>query len=540
MENKEFLKENLSISEAVLDEAQKNLNRTAIKYFSRKISYKTFIRKVKKLSLAFYSLGVRRGEVVLVALPNIPQAVYTLYALNRIGAVPAFVSPLSAEYELEMYIDKCKPALIIALDNLYEKLKNAFARTGNKKLVITSVFDELGLHFKAKKENAVLWTELLKLKSSANIYLNPLKSNDTAVILFSGGTTGNPKAVELTNLNLNALASGTEGVCKDEVTNAKMLSVLPMFHGFGLGICIHTVLYFGGECILVPRFDSEKVARIIKRNKPHYVAAVPAMFNPLMKSKSLAKSDLSELKGVFSGGDSLSAELEKCFNEFLSCHNSKIKVRQGYGLTECVAASCLMPADRFKAESVGKPYPDTCYKIVESDTLKEVPEGETGEICIRSKTVMKGYLDDVTETKNVLKKHSDGTVWLHTGDMGCMDNEGFVYFKGRLKRIIVTNGHNVYPSEIEMVISKHPCVKECCVVGVKDLRKVQAVALFLVLNNRKYKTEEIKAEILKYLERYISKQSMPKYIWFLESIPKTALGKTAFSELEKLAEEIVV
>lgn len=153
---------------------------------------------------------------------------------------------------------------------------------------------------------------------------------------------------------------------------------------------------------------------------------------------------------------------------------------------------------------------------------------------------MKGYLNDVTETKNVLKKHSDGTVWLHTGDMGCMDNEGFVYFKGRHKRIIVTNGHNVYPSEIEMVISKHPCVKECCVVGVKDLRKVQAVALFLVLNNRKYKTEEIKAEILKYLERYISKQSMPKYIWFLESIPKTALGKTAFSELEKLAEEIVV
>lgn len=537
MDNREFYKENLSISEAVFDEARKNKNRTAITYMGRKISYKIFIEKVKLLSLALYSLGIKRGEVVLVALPNIPQAVYVLYALNRIGAVPAFVSPLSAEYELEECICKCKSEIIIALDSLYEKCINIFKRTGLKKLVITSAFDELWLSFKGKKENAMLWNELLGLKSKVNVYLSPLKADDTAVILFSGGTTGKPKAVELTNLNLNALASGTGVVCGENVRNAKMLSVLPVFHGFGLGICIHTVLYFGGECILVPRFEAEKIGRIIKRNKPHFIAAVPAMLGPVMKSKSLAKADLSNLLGVFSGGDSLSCELEESFNKFLLKHKAQIKIRQGYGLTECVAASSLMPADDFKGESVGKPYPHTIYKIVKENTTEETPSGETGEICISGKTVMKGYFYDEAETKNTLKIHPDGKVWLHTGDIGYIDNEGFVFFKGRFKRIIVTNGYNVYPSELEKALLKHKDVKECCAVGVSDDKKSQRAIMFAVINESSQESPEKQEELKEHLQSFVSKQAMPKSICFIEKIPRTPLGKVAYTELVKKAEE---
>ena len=363
MEDFGLLKEKLSISEAVLGVAKENLRRTAITYLGRKISYKKLYKKVIDLSLAFYSMGLKKGDVVLVVLPNIPQAVYVLYAFNRIGAIPAFVSPLSAEYELEEYIKKCKTKVIIAFESLYEKFIGIFNRTGLKKLVLTSTFDEIGFNITRKKENAVLWSELFKLRSKANVFLNSSKAEDTAVILFSGGTTGKPKAVELTNLNLNALATGTESACCEEVRGVKMLSVLPVFHGFGLGICVHTVLYFGGECILVPRFESENAGRIIKRQKPQYLAVVPAMLSPLMNSKAMAKADLSGLSGVFSGGDSLSAELQETFNNFLLKHNASVRIRQGYGLTECVASSCLMPADSSRLESIGNPYPNTMYKI---------------------------------------------------------------------------------------------------------------------------------------------------------------------------------
>lgn len=538
MEQSKIQKENLSISEAVLSTAKENLNSTAITYFGRKISYKTLFKKVRQLSLSLYSLGVKKGEVVLVALPNIPQSVYVLYALNRIGAVPAFVSPLSAEYELEDCINKCRSEVIIAQDIMYEKLIKVFERIGKRKLVLTSAFDELGVFIKSKKENAVLWSDLLKLKTKVRLYLTPQKPQDTAVILFSGGTTGKPKAVELSNLNLNALANGTEAVCEENVRGVKMLSVLPVFHGFGLGICIHTVLYFGGECILVPRFDAQKTGKIIRKHKPHYLAVVPAMLSPLMNSKPLAKADLRGLKGVFSGGDSLSAELQDAFNNFLLKHNAQIKIRQGYGLTECVAASCLMPVGKIKKNSIGKPYPHTLYKIVKINTLEEAEKGTEGEICISGKTVMKGYFYDEAETQNALKIHCDGRLWLHTGDMGCIDEDGYVYFKGRLKRIIVSNGYNVYPSELENALVKHKDVKECCAVGVKDTKKSERAVMFAVLNSIAEKTGEKQAQLLKYMESYMSKQAMPKCIYFLEKIPRTALGKISYAELEHLAEKL--
>lgn len=536
MDDKNHVYPNLSISEAVLSVAKECKDKKAMTYLGRAITYKKLLLKVERLSIALFEIGIQKGDRVLVALPNVPQAVYVLYALNRIGAVPVFVSPLSAEAELEFYINKCTCDFVIAIDMLYEKLLKVFEKTGDRVLVLTSPVDEIGFPFKSKKPKAVLWQNLFNIKKRGNIYISPQKYDDTAVILFSGGTTGTPKAVELTNLNLNALAEGTEAACGQNVRGVKMLSVLPVFHGFGLGICIHTVLYFGGNAILVPRFDRRKIGRVIAKSKPHYLAVVPAMLEPLMNSKVLEKADLSCLLGVFSGGDSLSTELQHSFNIFLLRHNSKVQIRQGFGLTECVAASCLMPDKEQRPQSVGKPYPNTLYKIVKINTADEVPSGEAGEICISGNMVMKGYFDDEAETQKTLKTHSDGRVWLHTGDIGFMDNSGFVYFKQRLKRIIVTNGYNVYPSEIEKVLLMHEKVKDCCVVGVKDKRKIQAVVVFAVLNNSRDESEDTKTELLKHLESYISLQAKPKEIFFIRNIPKTPMKKTAYAELESIAE----
>lgn len=529
--NNDYLTE--SISEAVLSVAKQIPQKTAITYMNRHISYKTLLQKVQKLAVSFFELGIKRGDIVLIALPNIPQAVYTLYALNRIGAVPAFVSPLSAEAELQFYINKCKCQFIIALDVLCEKFLKVFKAVGERRLIITSPFDELFFPFLGKKQQALSWNNMMKNKNSKNIFISSQKADDTAVILFSGGTTGAPKAVELTNLNLNALAKGTEAACGKDVREVKMLSVLPVFHGFGLGICIHTVLFFGGNVLLVPRFDFQKTGKIIAKNMPQYITCVPAMLEPIMKSKYLKKADLSFLSGVFSGGDRLDLVLGERFNEFLFTHNAKIKIRQGYGLTECVAASCLMPDLIQKDGSVGKPYPETLYKIVKPDTLEEVSFGIEGEICISGKTVMKGYLDDRDENKKVLRYHKDGKLWLHTGDIGYIDKDGFVYFKGRIKRIIISNGHNVYPAEIEKALMKLNNIKECCAVGVKDLRKIQSVAVFVVTHQKGVYTKE---QIIKHLEACISKHAIPKYIYFTQKLPKTNFGKVAYKELEKLAE----
>ncbi len=531
-----------SISKAVFDIAKKHPKNNAITFMNKSFSYKVFVEKTTKLSEAFCFCGVKKGDRVLVALPNIPQAVFALYSLNAIGAVGVFVSPLSVDEEIRHYIKKCKCKLAFVLDSLYSKSENTFLRSGVK-VITTGVCDELSplKRFIYHKTNPTLETN-----NKAFVYHTLMSGryepcsfvdadvDDTAVILFSGGTTGTPKAVEITNANLNALALGTEAMCMRNVKGIRMLAVLPVFHGFGLGICVHTVLFFGGNTLLLPKFSKELAAKTIVRHKPQYIACVPSMLEPMMSSVALRNADLSFLDGVFSGGDSLSESLRLKFDEFLKSHGAKVKIRQGYGATECVAAVCLMPDNIEKAESVGLVYPDAEIKIMASSD-READAFETGEIVISSKTVMKGYFDDEAETQKALKTGEDGKIWLYTGDVGYKDNEGYIYFKQRLKRVIISNGYNVYPSEIEKAFASYKGVAECCAVGVKDNRKIQVVALLVVRDNRYDLSKE---DILAYLSDKVSRHSMPEYVIFTDSLPKTALGKIRISEAEMIAEEL--
>ncbi|MBR2973717.1 MAG: AMP-binding protein, partial [Clostridia bacterium] len=360
---------------------------------------------------------------------------------------------------------------------------------------------------------------------------------DAAVILFSGGTTGTSKGILLTNLNFNALAMQTAAASGCFAAGDVMLSVMPVFHGFGLGVGIHTLLAFGGKCVLVPRLNVEEFPGLFKKHKPNYMAGVPTLFEAMLRNEGMKDVDLSSLKGLFSGGDSLSIELKKKIDAFLKDHGATIQVREGYGTTECVTASCLTPIEYYREGSIGIPFPDTYYKIVVPNTNEEAATREMGEICIAGPTLMKEYINNPKETSQTLRVHDDGKTYLHTGDLGYMDEDGFVYFVQRLKRMIVTSGYNVYPSQIENVIDSHEAVMFSTVIGVKDEYRMQKVKAFVVLKPGFTPTEEIKASIKAHCEKSIAKYALPREYEYRDSLPKTLVGKVAYRELEKEEEE---
>jgi long-chain acyl-CoA synthetase len=314
-----------------------------------------------------------------------------------------------------------------------------------------------------------------------------------------------------------------------------MLAAMPMFHGFGLGCSIHAMLVGGSECILIPRFNAKSFAELLKKHRPNYIVGVPTLYEALLRNPAMDGVDLSCLLGVFSGGDSLSVELKKRFDAFLTAHGAGVTVREGYGMAECIAASCLTPYQTAREGSIGIPMPDMYYKIVKLDTTDAVPYGTEGEICISGPTVMQGYVNQPEETANTLRRHADGRVWLHTGDLGVMDEDGFVYFRQRVKRMIITSGYSVYPSQLENVMDAHEKVMMSCFVGVPDPYKIQKIKAFVMLMPGVKPTDELKAELFAHCKRNIARYAQPYDIEFRKELPKTLVGKIAYRVLEEEA-----
>ena len=515
----------------------------AYDFMGGKVKYKDFIKKVDECARALAAIGVKEGERVTICMPNAPQSVIMFYAINKIGAIANMVHPLSSEKEIEFYLKESASVVCITLDQFYGKFENIRGNVPIRSLILTSIKDVLspikkkgyylaqGRKIKKVPANAeiVWWERFLK---GGNNYHDPFhverKSQDPAVILYSGGTTGTTKGILLSNLNFNALSQQIIATNPMFKPGDKMLAVMPIFHGFGLGVCIHSMLANGGRCLLIPRFNPQSYAKLLKKHKPNFIAGVPTLYEALLRLKTLDRVDLSCLKGVFSGGDSLSIELKKRFDAFLREHGATIPVREGYGTTECVTASCLTPSHWAKEGSIGLPFPDTFYKIVKPGTEEEVPYGEEGEICLAGPTVMMEYINNPEETANTLKRHADGLTWVHTGDLGMMDEDGFIYFRQRIKRMIVTSGYNVYPSQIENVLDAHEYVHMSCVIGVPDPLKMQRVVAFVVLKpGLKVSEEEAREAILEHCSKYVAKYAMPSDIQFRDDMPKTLVGKVA-------------
>ena len=537
-----------SMFDAVEKIAQAYPNNVAFDFMGKSTTYKQMVREIERCARALKTIGVREGDKVTIAMPNCPQAIYMFYAVNLVGGIANMIHPLSAEKEIEFYLNESESVTAITLDQFYNKFENIRANTKVVNIIIASVKDALSKPIRAgymltegrkikkipKDAPVIRWKEFMRLSNACfyNYKVNRT-GDDPAVILYSGGTTGTTKGIVLSNMNFNALGQQVIAANPMFRPGDKMLAAMPLFHGFGLGVCIHTMLSQGGRCILVPRFTAESYAKLITKYRCNFIAGVPTLYEALLRLPSMDGADLSCLKGVFSGGDSLSIELKKKFDKFLYDHKATIQVREGYGTTETVTACCLTPPHMFKEGSIGVPFPDTYIKIVEPGTDRELPYGDEGEILLAGPTVMKEYMKHPEETAETLRRHADGLTWVYTGDLGTMDEEGFIYFKGRAKRMIISSGYNVYPGQIENILDAHEKVQMSCVIGVPDAYKMQKVKAFVTLKPGIPANAETKEQLMDYCRKHIAKYAMPYDIEFKDSMPKTLVGKVAYRVLEE-------
>ena len=511
----------------------------ALNYFGRKINYRRLIEEIKRCANALTAMGVGSGDKVSVCLPNIPEAVYLFYAINKVGAVANMIHPMSAENEIVRFVELTESRYIFGVDLIADKLERVIKKCPSLHIVTVSVSRSmpaaikigyaLKKHRKAATTSAKDWSTFIKAgKTSKEVNAHSC-ADETAAILYSGGTTGRPKGIMLTNMNFNALAVHSIDACGSLQSGMKMLSVMPIFHGFGLGVCIHTMLVLGGTAVIQPKFSAAGFHKLLLRYRPDIIAGVPAIYEAMIVNKSFKGRELGFLKCIISGGDSLAPSTKKKLNAMLAEHGCSARVREGYGLTECVTGSCLMPEGSDNLMSVGLPYADTFYKVIDSSG-KELPPGETGELIIRGPSVMKGYYNEPEETAAVLKKRSDGYIWLHTGDLGYIDNEGFVYFRQRLKRMIVSGGYNIYPQNIEEVISSHDSVIMCAVVGAPD--RIMGEKVFAcVVPTDGTNEEKLRSELMEMLRKEVAVYALPREIRFMKELPKTLVGKIAYNEL---------
>lgn len=536
-----------SMVDMVMQSAEKWPDNIAYSYYGHKVTYKNFVKKIEKTARALKNYGVKEGDRVTICMPNTPEGITMVYAVNMVGAICNMVHPLSSEKELEYYIRVAESKYVLVIDAVFDKIYRLRDTAQLERIIVVRPSDGLGflkkklyntLHVKkvrlpSNDSRVVLWEDFI-----ANSYFyqgnyhEERSGEDPAIIMYSGGTTGAPKAVLLSNLNVNAESICDGTVIRQIVPGATVLSILPLFHCFGLGVCIHTPLCKGMGCILIPAFSHKQFAEIIRKNEPNFIVGVPTLFEALINAK-LKSNDLQSVTAVICGGDALNQTLRDKVNDFLKSHGSDAKIRVGYGLTEGSGAVCLSPENSFSDGIIGVPMPDTDFKIVKNDTFKSQPLGEDGEICISGPLVMMGYLGDEAETAKAIQLHDDDKLWLHTGDIGHIGEDGLVYFAQRLKRIIISSGYNIYPTHLESIINSHEAVLTSTVIGIDHHYKGQVPKAFIVLKPGYRPGKRIEREIRELLERNIPIYALPAAYEFRDKLPQTKVGKVAFRKLEE-------
>jgi long-chain acyl-CoA synthetase len=532
----------ISLYDAVMTTVRRIPDAVAFDFLGRKGTYRELGEAIDRCADAFAALGLGPGERITISMPTSPQGVIAFYAATKLGAVASMIHPLSTSSEITHYLDLSRSRFALTLDAFYDSVAKAEPRTPLEAIVLTRISDYLPLVkrpgfwltrgrkiARVPPDPRVRWWSDLVGQRHAPAPASPSPPRELAALLYSGGTTGQPKGIMLSHYNF--VSEGMQVAAWVGMSERDtILAVLPIFHGFGLGALVHAGLASGAKLVLVPQFTPEIVAKLLQTKRPTLMAGVPTLYEALARDPSLRRTDLSSLRAAFCGADTLTRPIKERFEQLVRDRGGNVRLLEGYGLTEAVTAVMGTPLDHYREGSIGVPFPDMLATICRTGTDDELGAGEEGEICLSGPAVMLGYLDDPDATAAALRVHEDGRVWLHTGDIGRRDDDGFFYFTSRLKRMIKSSGFNVYPAQVEAVLVEHPAIAEACVVGIPDQAQGERVKAFVVLKDGASADGD---ELIRYCRDRLIKWSCPRDVAFLSELPKTRLGKTDFAALVK-------
>lgn len=539
----------ISIYENMYMNNKEYQDNTAFEYLGSKVTYRKLFENIEKAQQAFLSIGVKKGDIVTICSITTPEIIYSFYALNKIGAVSNMIDLRYTKQAIEQFLNEAKSKYFITLDICYPKIFDIIDTTKVEKVIMISPVNSAPKILKtcAELSNLVKGNKLVKTKDkrfiewnkfieSRNICSNKISeySKDCPVaIVHTGGTTGVPKGVLLSNENFNNVVLQIKNSSVNAERGYRFLNIMPPFIAYGIALGLNTAITLGWHTIIVPKFEANEFDKLLQKHKPNGIMGVPVYWETVMKSPKMQKEDLSYIKNILLGGDRIKPEFEKRLDKFLTEHNCNAGVGKGYSMTEASACTTFSTKEANELDSVGIPLSKTIVSIFEPNTTKELSYNEIGEICIKTPTMMLKYFDNDKETNKVKVKHNDG-YWIHSGDLGYINEEGIVFVKDRIKRMIIRSGFKVFPSEIENLFVNHYAVESCAVVGIPDATDVTAPKACVVLKEEyKGQKEKIKMELMEMFEN----SALPPYFEpikyeFRDDLPFTDIGKVDFVTLQ--------
>lgn len=543
-----------TIYEYLWENNKDHLDDVALNYFDRKITYGELFENIEKAAKAFSALGVKAGDIVVLATVTTPETIYAFYGLNRLGAISNMVDPRTSAEGIKHYISEVDAKLVLTIDAALPKIEKAIVGTNVQRIIVVSPADSLPQPKKALflfsnklkgttpklSEQCINWKDFIITGKDKTPTYSPYKKNTCCVIVHTGGTTGTPKGVMLSNDNLNVMAMQYKLLGVEYTRDQRFLNIMPPFIAYGVVCGIHMPLVLGLIDVLIPQLDANKFADLVIKYKPAHMLGVPSHFEKMRLNPKMKGFDLSFFESTGAGGDGIPAKFENDINSFLSEHNSRYQLAKGYGMTEISSAAVACHGTVNKFQSAGIPHLKTTLSIFEPGSDNELKYGEFGEICMSAPTVMIGYYNQPEETSLVLSKHRDGKLWIHSGDIGHMDKDGFLFVDGRIKRVVVRHdGFKVFPSQIENVISKSRYINACCVVGVDDKDHSQGqLPIAFVVRNDGVNDEQVKTELFALCRKGLPEYAQPIDFVFTDALPLTPIGKINYRALEKQAEEL--
>ena len=533
----------------VCHQNKNRLGEVALDYYGRVFTYADLMVNVKKTAAAFRGLGVKKGDIITVVSVMTPEVIYAFYAADLIGATLNLVDPRYSVEGIREYIEEVDSHLLICLNVVYERCRQAAKRTHVERVLVLSPADSLPIHLKLGykltspdknkyKSNVLHWKQFLANGEGQSTAAEPYDPGHACVVVHTGGTTGSPKGVMLTDNCFNAIAQQFSAYDTLFKKGQTLMNIMPPFIAYGYACGVHLPLVLGLKVVIIPNLDPAKLGSLLLKYRPEHMFGVPSHYQQMAADPKLQKKDLSFIRNYAAGGDAISLGAEKTVNEFLKAHNVEYPMAKGYGMTEVSSAATVAAGNVNKPGSVGIPMVNTLISAFEPGTEKELPIGQRGELCISGPGMMKGYYNKPDETAMILRTHADGRVWVHTGDIGYLDEDGFVYLDSRIKRLIIRHdGFKVFPSMIENVVSQHPAVHQCSVVGCADKDHVQGRLPFVYIVLNPAAAGVKKKQIVKEL-RQMCMEELPEYVQpvaykFIAEMPMTPVGKFDYRKLEE-------